>query len=623
MSATLKAASGSYIKDITLALLLFTGAYFAYSSYLNFFNADWTFDDERVFSSLPNISNFKDAFEFIKDAKEISPVGRPLALASFLLNISDWPDNSSGFRRINTFFHIINGFLLALVTLRVARYIPKLNKNAFSFSIFVSIAWLLHPFLASTSFHAIQRMTILATTFSLLCLLFYLHGRSLLTERLYRGLGWMTLGLLIPGLLAILSKETAVLIPLLIAVLELIILNYYRPIEYRAFRLWRLIFFGFPAIFLIIFSIHYLSIAATETYLTRPFTLTERLLSESVILIEYIRQILLPNISKMGPFQDDTSRILGLSPYTFFAVAFWIILTIVAVAERKRIPLFSFAVLFFLVSHFLESTFFGLELYFEHRNYMPSAAIIASLFAIAWTTSIYWPKIIASLYILLLGGLLWSVTMLWGHPLLGPIAWAEAHPTSVRATQVLTTMYWNLGQVDKAKETILNGYKSNPDDSNLATNALTYQCFSDKSKASKELTDTIVNSSSTLGYGRSVTAGIHTILQLFSEGNCNQILPEQLIRYTQGFLSNPKFIRKDEKKAFYLLISRLADIDNKPILSLEAKAQAFLIEPWPGGMEHIYCQMLDIEKLDAAFNFLQDTKSTTATINCIPHQLKK
>jgi tetratricopeptide (TPR) repeat protein len=38
---------------------------------------------------------------------------------------------------------------------------------------------------------------------------------------------------------------------------------------------------------------------------------------------------------------------------------------------RKR-PFFSFAILFFFLNHLVESSFFGLELVFEHRNYLPS-----------------------------------------------------------------------------------------------------------------------------------------------------------------------------------------------------------------------------------------------------------
>ena len=137
MTIMLPPPSRSYRSDLLLAFILFAGAYFTYSSYVNFFNAGWNFDDERVFSSLSGISDSRKALDFITDPKEISQIGRPVALASFLLNITDWPTNPGGFRRINALIHVINGLLLALVVLRVAREIPGLCKHAAGFAMSV------------------------------------------------------------------------------------------------------------------------------------------------------------------------------------------------------------------------------------------------------------------------------------------------------------------------------------------------------------------------------------------------------------------------------------------------------------------------------------------------------
>jgi tetratricopeptide (TPR) repeat protein len=62
-------------------------------------------------------------------------------------------------------------------------------------------------------------------------------------------------------------------------------------------------------------------------------------------------------------------------------VASLLLAVIGALAVRKRLPLLSFAVLFFLVGHSMESSVIGLELIYEHRNYLP---VLAPLFAIAY-----------------------------------------------------------------------------------------------------------------------------------------------------------------------------------------------------------------------------------------------
>ena len=184
----------------------------------------------------------------------------------------------------------------------------------------------------------------------------------------------------------------------------------------------------------------------TRKLFFRPFTLSERLLSESIILFDYLRQILLPNISTMGPFQDDTSRILGLSLFTFAAIAFWVVITIMAISKRRQMPLFSFAVLFFLVGHLLESTFFGLELYFEHRNYLPSTGLIAALFAIASIPSTNWPKIIIFLYISFFGGLLLVVVHAFGPPHFRPHRLGKGTSDFRPSNEVLTQCIGNLGK---------------------------------------------------------------------------------------------------------------------------------------------------------------------------------
>ncbi len=118
-------------------------------------------------------------------------------------------------------------------------------------------------------------------------------------------------------------------------------------------------------------------------------------------------------------------------------------------------------------------------------------------------------------------------------------------------------MFWNLGQVDKAHETTVEGYQRNPNDSNLATNALTYQCFANDKLASTELTESIIASTPTLGFGRSIAAGLYSTLQVMSSGQCDPLTARQVIRFIQGLLDNPRFVREDQRKAFYLLISRI------------------------------------------------------------------
>jgi uncharacterized membrane protein YhfC len=90
--------------------------------------------------------------------------------------------------------------------------------------------------------------------------------------------------------------------------------------------------------------------------------------------MDYLSLLWLPRPFSSGLFNDQyaasTSLIHPLS-------TLWALLAMVALISgawwfRRRYPAWSLAVLFFFAGHLLESTSIPLELYFEHRNYVPA-----------------------------------------------------------------------------------------------------------------------------------------------------------------------------------------------------------------------------------------------------------
>src|SRR5690606_33752686 len=111
----------------------------------------------------------------------------------------------------------------------------------------------------------------------------------------------------------------------------------------------------------------------SEDVLTvRDFDAGDRLLTEAHVLWEYLRYAFLPTPTGLGPFHDDHSIYRDwLNPQALLVVGAWLASIAGAIALRKRAPLFSFAVAWYLFGHALESTTIPLEIYFEHRNYVP------------------------------------------------------------------------------------------------------------------------------------------------------------------------------------------------------------------------------------------------------------
>ena len=595
------------------SLLLLCGCLWIYYSYTQFWDASWTFDGKNIFADLPWVGSKMSVFEFILKDREISPTGRPLSIASFLLNITDWPSNPAGFRRINTLIHLINTLLLSLVAFRIGNLIPSLKPHKLTFGVLLAITWGMHPFVASSSFHIVQRMALLSGTCTLLAFLAYLHGRELVGSSMFRGYLWLIIGTAAFGLLGVLFKESALLIPILIGITEIFLLSRYNPVDAPYFSAWSLSVLLIPLGVLVLYTLSF-SFHADSVYVIRPFSLSDRIFSEGIILFFYIGQILLPRINLMGPFQDDLSYIHTFEPFTIAALLAWIILITLSYFQRKKWPHLSFCVFFFLAAHLLESTVFNLELYYEHRNYIASIAILGVFLAILITSKLPIIRSIAILYSLIIAGLLWSLSTLWGHPVLAPISWAENHPTSIRASQVLTTMLWNTGKAEDASNTILAAYLRMPQSSELAASIFSYTCINaSKTEEYSHILSTIVDRANQMHYGRSISQIMFSVLDQKQSGRCANLDSEKVTGFLKGLLDNPRFKDKRQRFAYNLLINRFALLQNDRQEAVLAHYRAYMIKPWSGGQNKVYCDLISIGETNLANEIIRKYKERKHT----------
>ena len=141
---------------------------------------------------------------------------RPLFILSYLIDTWVWGANPFGFHLTNIVFHSLNGFLTFLLARRMVEDL-KLSPNAKgTVALGAGALFLLHPSHTEAVSWISGRADLFATFFCLASLLFclaYTRGR--------RGL---QLGLsLLCFTLALLAKESAVCLPLLVVVIGLII----------------------------------------------------------------------------------------------------------------------------------------------------------------------------------------------------------------------------------------------------------------------------------------------------------------------------------------------------------------------------------------------------------------
>ncbi|MGK0296862.1 MAG: hypothetical protein ACI9XC_000461 [Gammaproteobacteria bacterium] len=389
---------------------------------------------------------------------------RPVAKLTFAMNYFIGGLEPYGFKLVNLLIHLLTGWTLFLVLSWIFRASRLLDNNIYHpvkpdysrwIALFTAAIWLIHPLNVSTVLYAVQRMTQLSALFTLLGFAAYLRCRLSQIENV-QATGRLALftGLFICWPLGILSKENAVLLPLLCFVAEITLFRFV-AISTLLRRLYQLLgLFIFAALVYFLYNPDFIMSA----YQRRDFTLEQRLMTESRVLWTYVHSLLLPDLARMGLYLDDLSLSTGLlhPVSTLLSTIAWSGVFLSAIILRHRLPILSFSILLFLVGHSIESSFIGLEIAYEHRNYLPGVGVILGM---SWCALILYQEQEKLRPVLKLTGifiliLLISLTLLRNHQWSTSLEHAETevrhHPLSYRANDQLAGELINIGRYVEA-----------------------------------------------------------------------------------------------------------------------------------------------------------------------------
>ena len=364
------------------------------------------------------------------------PTGRPISLASFFINDHAWPSDPHPHKYTSLLLHALNGILVFWFTWKLMLSTGEKNQRSGFIAMTVAAIWLIHPLQASTVFYVIQRMTILSTTFTLLALITWLYARQSMLENNIRKLLLPSTLILLLALAGIYSKESAALLFLYILVTEYFFFQHDREERPWLMKRWLALFAILPSVLLII-SVAYMGLYS-DHYTARPFSLAQRLYSEARAMIDYLSLIVIPRLDGLGVFHDDftISKNLFDPQSTFISVLIVILLPIIAFFGRHKARLAAFAIFWFYCGHIMESTVLPLELYFEHRNYLPMLGLLIGMVCLLFRAPIHhrgYSYMLIVIYIVMAATLSTSNALLWGDTVRAATVWAEEHPDSIRA----------------------------------------------------------------------------------------------------------------------------------------------------------------------------------------------
>jgi len=508
-------------------------------------NGPFIYDDESSLSRLGlngGIDTINEAINFIV-SNHTGPTGRPVSMASFLLNSTNWPAESTYFKLTNILIHLLCGWLIYTFIYKLLSLSnnKNLQHRAQLIALLTSVFWLLHPLHVSTTLYTIQRMTQLSTFFSLLTLLAYLHFISTLSKssRL-KDFIFPTLLILIFMILGILSKENAILIfPAILCI------NWFIQPTSRSqlFKLWQYSITYIPtAMVLVYFFINHQIF--TAGYEFKQFGMFERILTETRVISDYLLQILVPNVKSMSVFHDDllVSNSIYNPISTLWSTLFIILLVITLFTKIPKI--YKFSIIWFFIWHLLESTILPLDLYFEHRNYLASlgpllalAMIILDLSSKVTNSKLFSPfkvtislAVIFSLYLLI--GLV-TLTKFWDSEEKMYIHWLSGHESSKATFMSLIQFYEKTRQLELAHSLTLKGveYPHFKQDLGIHLKLYTQQCVLRKNQ-SDSLEHLYAIAQEPTNYNQTVLPLYASLVLTILNGNCkpqNNLLLHKII----------------------------------------------------------------------------------------------
>lgn len=361
-------ATAAFFAGILLAAIYWSGLHGG------FFFDDWASILQEEGVRLETLS--AESLRQVLQSGHSGPSGRPIAQLSFAFNYYFSGLDPFAFKVTNLVIHAVNALLvlyLAMHLLDAAAPAAKRHKVLIVAGGMAAL-WLLHPIQLLPVLHVVQRMTSLSAFFLLVALLLHIHGR----ERNGRaGVAQLVLawGILWP--LSFFSKESGVLFPLYALAWELIVRKNGTGELDRFARS-----FAIAAVAALLAVVAYAFLPGGQWlwagYDMRSFSLVERLLTEGRVLWFYLGLILFPRLQAFGLYHDDIEISTGLlAPWTTLPALAGVAGLVWAVWwTRRRAPLVSFGIAWFLIGHVLESTALPLEIAHEHRNYLPLFGVL-------------------------------------------------------------------------------------------------------------------------------------------------------------------------------------------------------------------------------------------------------
>lgn len=371
-------------------------------SYSNIFQNQFLFDDEFLLQKNSLIRSWENLLQIFQSSSSAGAGGvdsfyRPLQTLAYLVTYQVAGLSEPAFHTLNLTFHFLNSVLLFFLAKQL-----KLNLHSATIA---ALLWAVHPIHTE----AVTYMS--ATADPLHCFFILLSSLLFLSSKSKWGMGASILA----SLLALLSKETSVVLPALIFCLCL----------FKGKRLWPALKASSPYWALV--ALYFLARMTVLNFdSTFEFYKAPNIYTENIIYRFYTFLATLPNYLGVLVFPKDLHMERSFSVYTSFisievllgAFIFFASIYLMIIGIIRRKPWMTFVPLWFFSAHVPHT---GVLLpvnsfFLEHWMYVPSISLFLGFALISHKLRPV-STLIIPLMVLTLGFLTFKQNKTWSDPI--------------------------------------------------------------------------------------------------------------------------------------------------------------------------------------------------------------
>ena len=346
-------------------------------AYSNSFAGVMVFDDLNFIKPSDAIQRWWEPWRLFQG----DGFNRPVGYLTFALNFAAHGWNVWGFHLVNLAIHLANVACLYFVFCAVLDIaplvdIPKAKRT--TIAIGALAIWSVHPIQVQSVTFIYQRLESLAALFILLTLLFYLRNRVAPSW-------WSFISCVTCGILGMLTKETAVVAPIMIFVLDAVAFerNWGEPFRRRPVLLFALFStLAIPVAMVILGRTQLMNLGVLSGGASVRVSRWQYLFAQGVVICKYLRLLVWPD--GLCVFRGMQSAIPvgeGVGPFTVLVCVF-----LAALWGMLRLRLWALAVFLFFLLLAPSSSFIPIrDLMYDHRVYLPSfLCSISFVMGITW-----------------------------------------------------------------------------------------------------------------------------------------------------------------------------------------------------------------------------------------------